>query len=212
MAQEQPALPAGTLLKSAPKFSQWEIHFSYGSSANSSDEPAPTPDPAAQLPPQEVTVTLTRPLWHAVLLDTMGRKSETWFDGTNAYLILPGTPLPNPVATDATDNLPDYLNYMAKKADFPDMDWISLQNYVGQESIDGVNCLVFKKTGDVEEKAWINADTRLPVRWTKANETRDFTFLQAPSAKLELPDAIKRIAKALEMVRQNNNRMPPRGG
>jgi hypothetical protein len=191
-------LPDGPLLNVAPDFSTWQITFSYASdkpSAAGKAPPAPLPPPPgilSTLPPRTITVIRTKPLWHAEIIDTAGWKMDQWDDGASRYYIASGSPprfVPNGYGSD-----PKFTDFTT--ASFPNMDWISAATYVGTAPMDSHKCMVFSK-GDM--KAWIDLETRFPVRWQRTDaETRTFRRLSPPDDKLILPSSISKISAAIQ--------------
>lgn len=185
-------LPNGPLVDQGGAFSAWQITYSYDS-----DKPAaggkapPVPEAAGHsrvsaLSPRTLTLTRTKPLWHAVTVDTTGGKVEQWCDGSVRFLVEGGRPPSLPPSGGLFDA--KFPNFSAKY--FPDMDWISASTYLGTQTMNSRPCLLFGK-GDM--KAWIDLETRFPVRWQRGDaETRTFRQLPTPADMLTLPpDVLK---------------------
>ena len=209
---EKTPLPAGPLLSRAPAYAQWQIAFTYAGDKSGNGNAAGTsttsvvgkPDGSF---PRLVAVTLTRPLWHAVQVAVDGTASECWDDGYMPYEIgqqkipivinmsVPGTVLPH------------FLDH--RGGDFPDVGWVSAQTYLGIQK--GTTYWVFQQQGDDGAMVWIDLNTRLPVRWQKGYETRDFKFLTPPSERLTLPPEIEKLSKEQAYIRLITSDKPPRG-
>jgi len=209
---EQTPLPAGRLINRAPDFSKWEIDFSYGNdkkaSGTTSTPPTSLLGPVKFGRPKSVVITRTKPLWHGVLVDEFDNKTEAWFDGAVPYVI-------GPLQTTAVVmymntpglQMPQFLNYRGN--DFPDVDWVSAQTYLGTEK--GTSYWVFQN-GSNGPTIWINSTTRYPVRWQSGPETRTFRFLEPPDGMLELPPDIARLSKEQAFIRGVAGHMIPKGG
>jgi hypothetical protein len=204
---ERTALPQGPLLNRLPDFAMYEIDFTYSSDGKQAP-PKPSLSVVAVMPPRKVTVTKTKPILHTLVVDTLGRSLESWFDGTTAYIQSAGNSGPYAFSTDKIGSVSRFLN--VGQNDFPDVDWVSPATYVGLQPMGNGSCLVFSdKTGGA--KVWVDAASRFPVRWEKNGEVRTFKLLQAPTESLELPENIAKIRKELQVVRENNSRLPARG-
>ena len=166
--------PTGPLLNRAPKFSQWTLSYAYPKTKDSDSSPpsAPLP-PGVPLPPLQATVTKTDRFYHELIVDTGHGKSEEWFDGTTAAFLQAGNPhfsiggSPTPGS-----NFTDF-----SKQDFDYLDWISLKTFAGVKKVNGQDCLVFQQgSGSDTTTAYINAETRLPVRIESSDSTCDYVF------------------------------------
>ena len=198
-ADSRAALPDGPLLSKSPALSAWQIDYSYASDKQAAQKPAPTPavsnaPPLIQslsvLPPRTLILTRTKPIWHAVLVDISGGKAEQWFDGSARYFLQKGyTPF---ITSNSESRFPDFTTI-----DFPDMNWVSASTFVGTEVMDAHPCLVFSK-GDM--KAWIDTQSRFPVRWQRKEETRKFRELPAPSDILTLPEELVPLSRAVKQA------------
>lgn len=192
-------LPTGSLLNATPDFSTWQIDYSYPGDANKmTGKTTGTPVPAppnpnlaslSSLPPREIIWTRTKPLWHAVTVDTSGAKIEQWSDG-NVRLGAEGGRPPSHAPSPTVDPL--YLDF---NKGFPDMDWISLAAFTGKQSMGGHSCLAFAK-GDM--KAWVDSETRYPVQWQRGGETRIFRQLPPPTSMLTIPPNFAQVLAAIQ--------------
>ena len=214
---EKTPLPTGPLINRAPDFSQWQIAFSYAKSAKSAAGAAGAagaPDaaaaPAGAEPtakphiPKEVTVTRTKPRWHAELVYQDGKKMESWCDGLMRYEVGPEPGMVMPIAEFNPGYNPAFLEYST--ADFPDVDWVSPATYLG--TLKDTPYWVFQQ-GEGGAMVWIDSTTRFPVRWQRAFETRVFKFLAPPTELLTLPGNVAKISEDLRRIRQLSNQVPP---
>jgi hypothetical protein len=209
---DQTPLPAGRLINRAPDFAKWEITFSYPkdnkASGTTSTTPPPVPGAVNIGRPQSLIITQTRPLWHGVLIDEFKNKTDAWYDGAVPYIT-------GPLQTKAVVmymntpglQMPKFLNYRGN--DFPDVDWVSAQTYLGTEKV--TSYWVFQN-GPTGPTLWINSTTRYPVRWQSGPETRTFRFLDPPDGLLELPPDIAQLSKQQAFIRGVASHTIPKGG
>jgi len=203
-------LPPGPILAKTPDYSQWRILYSFASSgsdrsnpSSSSNTGAPPSAGDAHLP-KTFTMTQTKPLWHAVLVDVSGVKTETWFDGLVRFEQAGDPARFVPIGNAPGEQLGNYYNGSQK--DFPDVDWASRTNYLGAEKSTGY--WVFQQSSD-GATLWVDSTTHYPVRWRKDRETRVFQFLPAPADLLTLPPSIAKISQALRHLDELSRVAPP---
>jgi len=207
-AVEKAPAPSGTLLQQPGDFSSWQISYSYGDVfENTKREPRLAPEAGASyIPlslPRTVTLTRTNPLFHSRTVDVDGKVFDQWFDGGEAFFYIEGAP---PALADKFDwtLTPNY-----SKNAFPDFGFVSSNSFIGIQSVEGTRCFVFQKDGMT---AWISTDTRYPCKWEKANEVRVFKQLAAPTQKLALPDAVKKLSDGIKRDKAWIKAPIPRGG
>jgi hypothetical protein len=215
---EQPALPPGFALAKPPAFSKWQIIFSYDddkSAAGGGDASAAAAGtgkvPGAGVPSQsrQLTVTRTAAYWQAVLVTATGETRECWGDGETAYF-KPSSEASMLVLVKHRDsdrfNVDSYSALISNynQLDFPDLDWISPQTYLGVQK----GMLIFQQ-GENGAMAWVAADTRYPISWKKGKETRIFQFLSPPTDVLTLPVEVAKISLELKRGHQIDNSAPP---
>jgi hypothetical protein len=197
-AVEPTPLPNGPLLDAGANFSAWQITFSYDSdkpSATGKPPPAPPKPPMgtfSTLPPRTVTVIRTKPLWHSETIDTCGGKMDQWCDGSVRFLVEGGRPpsLP-PIGASFDAKFPNF-----SAISFPDMGWISASTYLGTQTMNSRPCLFFSK-GDM--KAWVDLETRFPVRWQRGDaETRIFRQLPPPTEVLTMPPDVNKASSEIK--------------
>ena len=216
-ALEKTPLPSGPLVSRMPTFSMWRVLYSYASDkaapkVGGGGKP-PAPDRQSDvmvLPPRAVTITRTMPIYHIARVDTDNRVEELWFDGSNPYVISPGLPGPSLPGRNASGGsaIPSELDF--SHTDFPDVEWVSPQTYLGTLKGESTSYLLFRK-GDTGPTVWIDADTRRPARWQNSSETRTFEYLNAPAEKLTLPPAVLEASKTIRRIDEITSHRPPRG-
>ena len=166
--------------------------------------------------PRRVTVTLTRPIWHAEVFDEAGRKSDCWFDGIVPFLQSHGQPEPMVAPQEGFDDpsikrhytIPAFLN--CTESDFPDVEWVSAKTYLGSQKSESADYLIFQQS-EGGAKVWIDSATRFPVLWQNGGETRRFQFFPPPTKSLVLPAEITQLSKAIKYLRKISTNVPARG-
>lgn len=204
------ALPPGPILEKQPDFSAWRIVYSFGKAESKPGSPA-SPGGGAQESapsshqPKTFTMTRTKPLWHAVLIDVSDVKNETWYDGATRFNqgAAPSSFVPITNGDSGGQGLKDYFS---NGEEFPDVEWVSPATYLGVEKSTGYR--VFQQSGG-GAVLWVDSTTRHPVRWQKEGETRVFQFLPAPTDPLTLPPNVTKISRALKHLDEMSRAAPP---
>gem|GEM_PF-5737853 len=220
--EEKPTPPSGDLIRPVADFAAWEIRYSYidddaaGASPKRKDEDEQTgATDYSKLRPRRVVITRTKPLWHVKTERLNGNSVEQWSDGEEEFLN--GSDMHSPILNTVSaaqleeegGQRPDALVDFSR-AQFPGMAWLSAQNYVKTEEIEGIPVLIFKHAAGIT--VWIDAKTRYPVKWQSSGEQRTYHPLPQPGERLKLPASIARISAALKKDREILRRVPPRGG
>jgi hypothetical protein len=206
---EQKPLPPGPILDRAPLFSTWQIAFVYGSQSDKGGgSGASTPPSSANAPgstlPRLLTVTRTTPQWHAVLLDVSGNKREVWYNGSVRFTMGPKDSDVGVSVKDAPGFSDPLLDYNSGP-DFPDVEWVSPDKYLGMER--GTPDWVFQD-GPNGAMVWIDSTTHFPVQWQRGGETRTIQFLAPPSGQLVLPDKLQALATGIKHIQDLENVRP----
>jgi hypothetical protein len=214
--EEQLSLPPDFALAKAPAFSQWKVTFSFtedtaaATGGGASPAANATDGKNAPLHPKQLTVTRTAPIWHAVLVMTNGNIMECWGDGHWAYMVPTPTSAAIALSPHGSTGRYDMGGYSElicdyNQFDYPDLDWISPQTYVGSRK--GV--FIFREKNANGATATIAADARTPVTWTNGFETRVFRFLPPPADKLVFPEGIGKISADLKRLHDINSSSVP---
>jgi hypothetical protein len=214
--------PSGPLVASAPAFSQWVVTFSYPEDKNNSSVSAPAPPPAyLKTQTRLITTTRTDNITHEEIKDGSGAEFDEWHVGPVIY------------SKDSTssvwgeiDSTSDSRNGSPTFAPLPpggfrDLNWISVNDYLGTIKYGGRDCLVFaagresihsspedalKNPASFRSIAIIDAQSRLPVQVMMGGIIRIFQFRQPPTEKLSLPPDLADQLKKGEEGRQLLNR------
>jgi len=195
-------LPPGPLLRKGGDRCAWQITFSYNP-----QPPQATENPYLSAPPRKTTFTRTKAVWRAVTEGMNGKFLELCSDGKNEFIKSSALPAPTFVPTDDKGVRPPFL-FDFGSGNYPDLDWISAETFVKIQPLQSRTALVFVN-GDTT--AWIDAETRFPIRWQRKGETRVFEQLPAPSQAVELPADVARLSadlkKASEALSRRADRM-----
>lgn len=107
--------------------------------------------------------------------------------------------------------------------DFPGLDWISKGNFVGIQKIQERDTLVFRHkvafivagtdaAGDTDEQveafAYIDAQSRFPIKMTRGDDEHTFTYLPAPKAAPQVPQSVQALVVEAQATIQRNNIRP----
>lgn len=203
----RPTPPPGPLLNKAPDFAAWTIV----SVLLSTDGRNPTGKAASGKPPAMVTtITKTNETRHYLTRHRIrkvqdGSQEEVWQQGQ--YLVTHES-----MWKEAQMGFASAVEDTTA-GDFPEFGWISADNFLGVQEVDGVPCLVFDaivmvgggKSGSsrdtapgkdagmgatrVHEHACIDLATRLPRLLQEADLLSHYTFQTPPTEMLVLPPA-----------------------
>ncbi|MFA7345906.1 MAG: hypothetical protein WC003_16525 [Terrimicrobiaceae bacterium] len=186
--------PKAPVLRRAPAFASWTITFKYRdeearqSAAVSS--PVPQPDRV-----RSITVTKTDKTYQEQTTLTSGKKYEKWLlgdtqlqtaiDSASIFPVLPpseGAPSP------------DYSDY--RQSDFPELSWVSLENYRGVQNHDGKKAYLFESDPGARQTALLAPETQLPLASTNAEATCAYVFNPPPLAPLTPPEKFLAVLRA----------------
>ena len=200
---EKPPLPREPLPSRAPHFAHWQM--SYEAPKAGPGAAAASSSPAANQ--RQISVTKTGTTYHREEITGTGTEIEQWWMDGFQLTGKAGGPYS---FSDGNDGSIDQIDYQI--SDFPELDWIGADCYVGIASVAGVKCFFFTKqiqpesramlmrmpAGEggprVEASAWLDAQTGLPVQTSVGGWRATYRFLPPPSATLDFPaDGLARI-------------------
>jgi hypothetical protein len=205
MSYEQKPLPEGPLLKKAPDYFAWQMTYAYTAPrTNSNSSSAPPGIPIGSHLPKMLSYTQTKPIWHAVYVDRSDVKTEAWSDGTNRFEVGAKESDVTPISNTQPGGPEAARSYFNGGVDFPDVDWISRNNYLGTQK--GTPFWVFQAGGVM---VWIDSTTQFPARWQKNDEVRTFQILPDPSEPLALPTKILALSRGLKDLNRLSHAVPP---
>lgn len=147
-------LPVGPLLKRAPDYCEWIIQYegTTASTPKESDGGKGDTRKNTNPPVKTVVVTKAQDVVREAITDFSGSAVEIWHKkGFSLSRIKNDAQWTAASATGGNFDSPDYLN-----SDFSGLDWISPSTYVGVQSYQGRDCLVF--SGKVLDKNSVDLD------------------------------------------------------
>jgi len=181
--------PAPPFYHQAPDYAAWVVHV---------QTPPARTDGAKVLSELEVTKSPARL-----------RQVSHWVDGTSSELwayegfILRQDPVGgyiNILNVNQLEGVPDLT-----KDDFPELLWLSADNFIGKTKKEGHDCYAFQEDG---KEAWIDIQTGLPWALKDENGAQTYEFVAAPTAPLTLPpnfqapwDLYSRAIKAADVYK-----------
>lgn len=202
-------LPAGPWLASPGNMAKWEVSYSYeidkhNGTKDAAYEALKATDYFSRLP-RLVIIERTKPTFSEATTDVAGNVLLRWVNGNTQIIHSPGAApqLASGVGL-------HYIDY--NQIDFPDVEWVSANTYAGTGVMDQKTCWLFKKPGDSSVAVWIDTSTRLPVLWSRTDETRRFKFMPAPTEALRAPPEIKPLLDQVQRAAQIQARPIPHGG
>ena len=201
-APARPQPPPGDYVASMPDFSRWLITFSYPEDRTKSPNPSLPGYMAGR--PRARTTTITKEIIHEETVNINGDKTDAWRIRAIQYQKPPGSTVWYQAPARAMT-----------ATGFSDLEWITGDDYIGTVRYAGRTCLVFagnapadldvSKLSDptaefnsLNQIAFIEADSRLPVETRAFGVIRYFKFMEGPTEKLTFP------ADLAEHIRQND--------
>ena len=227
-----PPLPPGPLLKRAPDFSQWGITYDSPADKAAGHGSAPGKSEAAKPKAlKEVQVTKSGSVRRVVTVEPDGSRSEVWCKDSVQALVRPEWKYPVLADNGNKDNPNNSWILDFSKTDFPGCEWVSAGTYKGIQKLNGRECIVFQgqmvaATEDApahpassEDKnsgapqfavsAYIDIETRFPVRVLSGGEIANYKFGPVLQAMLEIPANIREAIEARDKTRKIAASMPP---
>jgi hypothetical protein len=205
--------PAAPLVAPVPDKAQWTISINYSAStpaspaANSKPAKAsPLVDPGKQ-PLTEIRSIKTGKLKQDIMVFADRKPLECWFVGN--LILMPGSD--GGIVTFGVNSLvpitvpgnrmSPYIverGNLTQSAGFPGLDWVNMKYYDKVVLVDKVPCYhyLFAVGQTPFAEAWINAQTKLPVRYAGDGVLYTFAFGPTPSADLTLPPAYAEASSA----------------
>lgn len=196
--KSKPEIPSGNLLACVPENSQWVVTFFYPQD-RSKDAALPALEKTL---PRKIITTRTCELIHEETCDVSGEKSDKWQVGTTFYLKPPGQKFWGEYDPAwFHNNLPTSpaLSPIPLKG-FQDLDWISRETFAGSIKQNDKEWFVFiplnarevdvAKPADLNAQpviAYVDASTRLPVRYKNRDVVRSYSFAPESPPRLVLP-------------------------
>jgi hypothetical protein len=109
---------------------------------------------------------------------------------------------------DLPEGIADY-----RKSDFSEIRGVTLQDFKSEENVNNRKAFFYewqrKASNSIflpnqnmtppdapKEKLWVDRATRLPIRWQRHQETRDFQFMPAKTNVDEFPDRFEKVLQS----------------
>ena len=146
---EPPSRPPGILLQlRAPAISQWTVTcYPSKTPANAEAENKTASDSSAVKSSQFTTVTKTKNIIHEQVSMPNGQRKETWTVGGLQFLTLPGSTEREvkDCASIARVRAENFTYTDFSKTDFPGLENLTPDDYVGTSKVMGRECIVLRK-------------------------------------------------------------------
>jgi hypothetical protein len=206
--------PTAPLVAPVPQKAQWTITVDYGdkpAAPNSGDaHAAPAFNPGAN-PLTEIQSIKTGRLKQDILIYKAGTRQECWYVGNT---VLSQSAAGNIVALTLGMLAPDVGNgnpmapYIRERGNlvqspgFPGLDWVNLKYYDKVVVLDKVPCYhyAFMVGSNPFAEAWIDAQTKLPVKYAGSGIDYNVVFSAPPTGDLTLPPAFSQTMSASERI------------
>jgi len=204
---ERVPLPPGPLFQRAPEFAKWTVSYTY-LIPKSDSAAAPPSAPPVRI--QKLTVVKTNATYWEQRTFTDGSIKESWRIGSmqislSANSKTPQIFEPSSFPTDVTGisiaSPSLYTDY--SQTDFPGIEWITAQDYLGVAHDSDQDLLVFQRNAP-NATVYINEKNRLPKRLETSEAVAIFVFETPPQVPLSLPrtitDFLERRAAAIKTL------------
>lgn len=195
-ATENQPVPSGPLLNRAPSFSKWLITFDY-----LKGERASGTHPRLK----SLAVTKTKHIYFEQKIYSNGSIHESWQIG-KLHIVVDSQPHRVNIYESGSfgEGIMDpslYTDYSS--TDFPGVEWVSMQTFLGIQKGFGGEKLLFRKTiqpplpelgrNPVVLTVCIDEQTRLPVQVQSEEAILNYQYLPPPETLLVLPPDVQRL-------------------
>ena len=233
---EKPPLPSGPILAN-PEYAQWQVVITQKPDKKNPDASQKSNDTSPSVNNKiTINVKKTKNLRLETIEDSSAGKITKWCDGDWQLISTPGEPEPTLYTRPDPDPAHNFFVSYAKSP-FPEVAWVSAQNYVGVQKLAGRDCMVFEgkiksfseneiKDRDIEARlsgktldisnpessivAYIALDNHLPVFFKNGNKENLYQFSPPPSSMLEFPPEIKALFELHKQQKKMSTVMPAR--
>jgi hypothetical protein len=198
--------PSGPLLVFAPDSAQWLISYK-----NNTDPVIEVPSAQTKYD-QRSLVQKNGKIHHIISAFADNSRTDMWFTDAIDATVVPGQ---RAAVEMAGSNLHGaFIDF--SRTDFPGFDWISKENYTGQQTMEGILCDVFHDGGNATlpaanarqaagpppippsgSTAYIDDKTRLPVLLQVDSKTSFYQMLAAPTTLIQLPPDIQAVSDGI---------------
>lgn len=183
--------PKAPALRRAPALASWTVTFRYKD--EDSKAQAPAGKPALNDRVRTITVTKSGKTYWEQGVMISGKKYEKWvLDGAQLKTMPGGNEMAMIPKPDEEHPQPDYSDY--SRCDFPELDWVSLENYREATTYEDKPAYFFEagESGDRGGRVLLS-EAQLPFSFSNRESVRTYVFNPAPAAPLVLPEKIAKI-------------------
>ena len=222
-------LPDGPLLQRAPEFARWTVTIEFAGAFPSVDKSDGSQKPAGSGSASKTTVTKTNNIYSMNAMVSDGRVWKKWSKNSVTATINPDT---KTIVLGINTSGELFPSEDFSKSDFPNVAWVSAENFSRIETFQGKKCMFFTKTvilprmnepqSDAETSAsplppvtetltaHIDLDSRLPVHARKGILEYTYEFLAPPEAMLPIPEDVLAAAEKETRRAQDLTRRVPK--
>ena len=213
----RPTPPPGPLLSDAPDFAAWRIVRQNVPGMSGSTVQVVLRNSALPKPESVATVTKTGQVRRRLMKVKTGEQEDVWYEHGNRITLESMWKMPLFESGVSQPKMP-------QGPDFPELAWVAAKNYVGQEEYLGAVYSVFEtklaarnaaqalqygiKPTETFNRAFINADTRLPFLLQTEDALQRYVFQGPPTAMLEVPPVFQTLFDTYEKARAEPVRKP----
>jgi hypothetical protein len=196
LAAQTPARPAPKtpILRRAPDFASWTVQLSYPDEKEKAAAPATPPDGRSDRI-RSVTVSKTGKTYRELTTWTSGRREEKWtFGGVQLTTVNNGRSIVLIEAPTSEEPSPEYSDFT--RSDFPELQWVSVENYTGVQNHQGKPAYRFESARERETMtAFLSTETQLPFSFSMRDAERSYVFNPPPTAPLAPPERFLRVLR-----------------
>lgn len=232
--------PTGSVIAQVPSPASWSMTYSYPEErvvptptptpakkpVNKSPTPIPTPVPSPTPAPtvslvgrlRSFTATQVGDVIHVLMTRVKAAKEEVWKSGLDEYAKSDGAVEWTKAVTEGAPDDPVRMSH-----EFPDVDWLSRDDYVVTMPYNGVRCDLFIEDVPSDFKlkdlkglnallaksslaVFVNQKTRLPVEVRYKGVIITFDFLAPPETLSYPPDLVNQLDQAKHVRATLNQR------
>ena len=214
----RPTPPSEPLLKPAPEYAAWAIVRQSVPGLGSQPADAVIKAVAtANKPDSLTTVTKTGPVRHQATTTKARAQEDVWYEHGNRVVMESAWKTPMFERAVNSPNQP-------AGPDFPEFGWISPKNFVGTQDSGENTYFVFEmditegdanaaktfgyKLRTTHNRAYVDAETRLPWLLQKDDVLQRYVFQAAPTAALDVPPEYQAMFDTFEKKKAEAARKP----
>ncbi len=214
----RPTPPSEPLLKQAPEYAAWTIVRQSIPDLGSQPPDAVIKAVAtANKPDSLTTVTKTGSVRHQATTTKERAQEDIWYEHGNRIIMESVWKIPMFERAISSPNQPI-------GPDFPEFAWISPKNFIGTQTVGEATYFVFEaettggdaaaakafgyKLKTTRNRAFVDADMRLPWLLQTDNVLQRYVFQTPPSARLDVPAEYQAMFDTYEKKKTESSRKP----